>query len=295
MTGLSQDWRSGAAAARLRALGFSLPAERRIPNSVTVHVDMVEAKERYVHVSLDEQSYPVATSLDWVRRNGNASLRPMREFTFRQNQSHFPGYYWARTTRGWIRCESRHEVLRAKIADFDHDVVWIYSQPFTVVADVRVGGRWLRRKQTPDFMLVLRDGSVRIVNVTIRERARSERGAVTNGWMRTVCEEAGYAFEVWVGTRAQFRENVTFLANFRQRLADISLTESAAAERLDDIVASLQDGDDIGSVVARHAASGSDRRRVLSLIWGGLWRHRLAADLGAPLHLHTPIRKGAAT
>ena len=62
---------------------------------------------------------------------------------------------------GHVIYESRLELARLLLADFDLDVAAIAAQPFLLQA--RVAGA--ARHHVPDFLLVHADKSVRVVNV----------------------------------------------------------------------------------------------------------------------------------
>lgn len=60
---------------------------------------------------------------------------------------------------GWARVhESRLEPARLPLADFDPEVRGIFAQPCRLAA--RVGDR--TRHHVPDFLLVMRSGTVRV-------------------------------------------------------------------------------------------------------------------------------------
>lgn len=64
-----------------------------------------------------------------VLRSGD--IAPWRDFRWRHGQSHYSGLYWSSTTGGHVAYESRLELARLLLADFDPQVGWILSQPFS--------------------------------------------------------------------------------------------------------------------------------------------------------------------
>ncbi len=64
-----------------------------------------------------------------------------------------------------VICESRLELARLLLADFDSGVTAIAAQPFLLQA--RLDGR--ARRHVPDFLLVHADGAMRVV-ISTRER-----------------------------------------------------------------------------------------------------------------------------
>ncbi|MEU6371230.1 TnsA-like heteromeric transposase endonuclease subunit [Streptomyces sp. NPDC046931] len=91
-----------------------------------------------------------------VRRADFAESVPWRQFRSVRGQRHYSGTYMAATTGGPIVHESRLELARLLLADFDPVVRGIYSQSCRLVA--RVGDRV--RRHVPDFLLVTRSGTV---------------------------------------------------------------------------------------------------------------------------------------
>ncbi|WP_374194287.1 TnsA-like heteromeric transposase endonuclease subunit [Streptomyces sp. N35] len=55
---------------------------------------------------------------------------PVRTFSWSRGERHFPGWYWAATTRRHVGFESWLERDRLLLMDFDPSVVGISSQPF---------------------------------------------------------------------------------------------------------------------------------------------------------------------
>ena len=104
--------------------------------------------------------------------------------------------------------ESRLELARLLLADFDPDVVGIAAQPFLV--------READRRHVPDFLLSRADGSVLIVNVKPAERLEDERSRRRWRGLARVFAERGWEHEVWSGADAQLLANVRFLAGYRR-------------------------------------------------------------------------------
>nr|MDT0666067.1 TnsA-like heteromeric transposase endonuclease subunit [Micromonospora sp. DSM 115978] len=96
-----------------------------------------------------------------VGLSGVAAGSPWRVFRWRRGQAHYSGWYWSATTAGHVVYESRLELARLLLADFDPSVVRIAAQPFCLTAEV--GGR--RRWHVPDFLLVDAAGLASVVNV----------------------------------------------------------------------------------------------------------------------------------
>jgi hypothetical protein len=68
-------------------------------------------------------------ALEQVRAEHFTGSVPWRRFRSRQGQSHLSGRRWSATTGGHVLYESRLELARLLLADFDPDVVAIWAQP----------------------------------------------------------------------------------------------------------------------------------------------------------------------
>jgi len=109
---------------------------------------------------------------------------------------------WAETTGSHVVYESRLELTRLLVADFDPAVTAIAAQPFLLRA--HAGGRV--RRHVPDFFLVRADKSALLVNVKPAARLADPAvaGAARAG--------ARLDYEVWSGDAPVFLANVRFLA-----------------------------------------------------------------------------------
>ena len=132
------------------------------------------------------------------------STVPWRSVRSHRGQRHLPGWYWSATTGGYVLYESRLELARLLLGDFDSDVVGIAAQPLLV--------RDADRRHVPDFLLARADGSVLVVNVKPADRLDKEEIAEALAWAGRVFAERGWEHEVWSGANAQLLANVRFLA-----------------------------------------------------------------------------------
>ena len=194
------------------------------------------------------------------------SAVPWRSVRAHRGQRHLPGWYWSATTGGHVVYESRLELARLLLADFDPEVLGIAAQPF-LVTDVD-------RRHVPDFLLQRADGSVLIVNVKPAERLEDERIADALAWAGRVFGERGWEHEVWSGANAQLLANVRFLAGYRRAALFESAIEAAAVLSVGSVLTIAE------TEAALSAAGVSDPRPlVLHLLWSG----RVRADPLQPL------------
>jgi hypothetical protein len=202
-----------------------------------------------------------------VRARQVTGAVPWRAARSARGQTHFPGFFWSATMSGHVIYESRLELARLLLADFDRDVAAIAAQPFLVQA--RVGGR--TRRHVPDFLLVGADRSVRVVNVKPAARLADPDVAEALAWPGELFSQHGWEHEIWTGEDPLFLRNLRFLAGYRRPgLVPESL--------LNDVLAMVRPGDTIGGLGGRTPPGrgpGGVRAAVLRL----LWEQRLVTDL----------------
>ena len=189
--------------------------------------------------------------------------------------------YWCATTGGHVVYESRLELARLLLADFDPDVDRIWAQPCLLEAPV--GGRV--RRHVPDFLLVSPAGAVTVVNVKPASRLTDPKVAAALAWPGTLVTRRGWGYQVWSGGDPVMVENVRFLAAYRRPgLVD----DTAIAAALEHV----EDGEPLGLAETRLAA-GAPGWTVRPLLLTLLWRHRLVTDLSRPLSTDSPLHHAA--
>jgi hypothetical protein len=177
--------------------------------------------------------------------------------------------------------ESRLELARLLLADFDPDVSGVWAQPCRLVA--MVNGR--QRRHGPDFLLVSPGGEVAVVNVKPASRLSDSKVVEALSWPGELFTGHGWRYEVWSGCEAVVLENVRFLAGYRwPGIVAEDLIVRAWHE--------VRDGEPLGEVERRLAGDApgwSVRPALLAL----LWRHRLTTDLTRPLSGDAVLRRHA--
>lgn len=169
--------------------------------------------------------------------------------------------------------ESRLELARLLLADFDPQVGWILSQPLLIEATV--SGQ--TRRHVPDFALIDRQGLITIVNVKPASRLGYAKVAATLAWAGVAFGLRGWRHEVWSGAPEVVLANVRFLAGYRRR-------DRFEGPLLDNALAAVAEPESIGGIEARCSTVGPPeviRPVLLHLVWSGALR----ADLG---HLLSP-------
>ena len=148
------------------------------------------------------------TTLDRVVPADVVAGLPVREFRWYKGRQHYSGWYWSATMSGHVVYESRLELARIMLADFDPAVAGLAAQPFQLAGPD--GGR--DRRHVPDLLLVGGDGAVTVVDVKAASRLRDTEVRAQFSWTRAVAAARGWGFEAWSGADRRLLDNVRFLA-----------------------------------------------------------------------------------
>jgi len=209
--------------------------------------------------------------LDRLRVADFCGSVPWRQVRSRHGQAHYSGSYASAKMGGFVIYESRLELARLLLADFDPKVEKIYAQPFRLVA--RVGGRV--RRHVPDFLLVTVAGTARLVNVKPAGRLRDQQVAEALAWPGVLAERHGWEYEVWSGADVVVLENIRFLAGYRRP----GVVPAAEIERALECVRHGEQLADAELRLAGDRLRHEARPALLALLWAG----RLTTDLTRPL------------
>lgn len=220
----------------------------------------------------------VEAALDRLSVDDVVAGRPVREFRWHRGQRHYSGWYHSSTTGSLIAYESRLELARILLADFDRDVVGLAAQPFLLTGPDGPGVR----RHVPDLLLVHGDGLVRVVDVKAGSRVDEAKVQAQFSWTREVCALRGWAYETWCGADPVMLENVRFLAGYRR-------SELVQAELGPLVVEAAAEQSTVGGIemaLADRYSCEAVRPIVLNLLWRGV----LIADLSRPLAMSTSVR-----
>ena len=169
--------------------------------------------------------------------------------------------------------------------DFDPEVTGIASQPFW--SRRRRDGRV--RRHAPDFLVIGRDGGVRVVNVKPADQLKVPKVADALAWAGEVFAAQGWQHEIWSGAEPVFLANVRFLAGYR--FAD--RVEASIAEV---IARDAPSGATIGELEQGWPdRAGDARAAVLHLLWRGVFRTGLMVPLSAATRGTPPAWRGTRT
>lgn len=208
-----------------------------------------------------------------------AASRPWRMFRWHRGQAHYSGWYWAATMTRHVVYESRLELARLLLADFDREVTAIAAQPFCVSGCV--DGR--DRTHVPDFLLMDRAGLVTVVNVKPADRLADGKVSEALAWAGAVFGERSWRHEIWTGTSEVLLSNVRFLAAYRNPARVDPGLVSAVATRVETPMR-------LAEIERAWPRRGDEvRAAALHLVWRGAVR----TDLSVPLSGETMLERAA--
>lgn len=208
-----------------------------------------------------------------------AAGTPWRVFRWHRGQAHYSGWYWSATMGRHVVYESRLQLARLLLADFDRQVAAIAAQPFLVTAPAEDGRT---RRHVPDFLLVDRSGLVTVVNVKPADRLGDPKVARSLEWAGTVFESRGWRHEVWSQAPPAVLANVRFLAAYRhQARVPAELAAWVGGRAVPVSIAELE--------AAWPEQSDGIRSAALHLLWRGV----LTADLTRPLSAAAVLERAA--
>jgi len=167
-----------------------------------------DTEVRYV----DADGMHVDTSVAAVDAARLMTALPVRRIRSRAGQRHRPGLFWSATTRGHVPYESRLELDRLWLADFDPAVSWIAAQPMLLSGR----DRDRLRRHVPDLLLTRTGLKPLVVDVKPAVFAARPEVAEVFAWTSRVCSAAGWDYEVWTGGDPIVLANVRSLSVVRR-------------------------------------------------------------------------------
>lgn len=193
-------------------------------------------------------------------------VAPVREFRWSRRLGHFPGWWWAATTRRHVGYESWLEREHLRALDFDLQVVGIASQPFWLSWE---GKRGVRR-HAPDFFVRRPDGAGVVIDVRADDRIEPE-DAEAFAMTARACALAGWEFRRVGAFHPVLGANLRWLARYRHpRCAGPPEIARRLRERFAGPVPLLAGAADVGDTLA-----------VLPALFHLMWRQELVTDLRA--------------
>jgi hypothetical protein len=199
--------------------------------------------------------------------------KPVRSFSHRKRQRHFPGLWWSSTTRGHVGYESWLERDHLMLLDFEPSVVGIASQPFWLFWDEE--GR--RRSHAPDYFARLGDGRAMVIDCRPADRIKP-RDAAAFAATERACELVGWEYRLVSEPDPVLRTNVRWLAGYRHPRYRVPGVSEALREVFLDTAPLMAGAEEAGDPIA-----------VLPVLFHLLWCGELTAGLSTVLHEATPV------
>ena len=199
--------------------------------------------------------------------------KPVRSFSSRKRQRHFPGLWWSSTTRRHVGYESWLERDHLMLLDFEPSVVGIASQPFWLFWDEE--GR--RRSHAPDYFARLVDGRAMVVDCRPADRIKPRDAAAFAATQRA-CELVGWEYRLVSEPDPVLRTNVRWLAGYRHPRYRVPGVSEALREAFLDTAPLMAGAEETGDPIA-----------VLPVLFHLLWCGELTAGLSTVLHEATPV------
>jgi len=232
---------------------------------------MKTASQYEAEVSYKNAAGAVTTTA-WSSADADLLVRgaPWRRFPWWVGQRNYSGWYWCATESTHVGYESRLELSRLMVADYDPSVKHIASQPFHLefIVDRK------RVKRVPDYLLCT--DSVPLV-IDVKRRAALEKPEAANilALTRTVIESRGWRYEVATEQPRIEYTNIRFLSGYRRPWLYQPDVLSALRQ-------SAQQGEDmtIRDVVV---GSGLPKPVALAGFFHLLWRQEYSVDMTCKL------------
>jgi hypothetical protein len=203
---------------------------------------------------------------------------PVRDFRSYKGRLHYSGWYWSATMARLVAYESRLELARILLADFDPGVTGLAAQPFLLAgAD---GGRV--RRHVPDLLLAGAGGAVTVVDVKAPSRMADPAVRPQFAWTQRVCAGKGWAFEAWSGSEPRLLGNVRFLAVYRR-------SQVITAGLIPAVLEAARQQQTI-SAIELQLSCQHRRELVRPVVLHLLWTGQPRADLGQVIGPDTPVR-----
>lgn len=212
--------------------------------------------------------------LDLVELTGDviAASSPVRRPGRHSDMPNKPGTFFSSTNRDLVQYESQLEEEFLYFADFDPLVLGIRAQPFSLwgLVDGKV------RKHTPDFALLCRDGSVRIVNVKPESRIHDVDVGDLHDWVEHTIAPNGFVHEEYVGAPRLVVRNLRYIAGAR---VEQWMSHYPRAQ----VFNAWKPGDTIGALERRLSSDFPQaviRASIRNLLWNSAFRTDLRRSLG---------------
>jgi len=203
---------------------------------------------------------------------------PIRQPAEFHGQRNHPGTFWSHVEQAHLDYESRHELSRLLLADYDPNTRAVRTQPLTFA-----GRRDCGMPVTPDILLSTVHGT-RLIEVKTTKGLRDPRTRLKLRASRALADYLGWSYEVFLAIEPQLLRNLQFLHDYQDasRISPSALDSVlAAADRLDSPFR-------LGDLEANEAILGDDLRAA---VLHAIRTHKVQADLRQPLDLDMELSR----
>lgn len=232
-----------------------------------LNLDVTYLSSDAVRVDTDLRSVSLAAVIQGM---------PVRRVHTAAGKKNYIGEFWSATTGAHLPYESRLELDRLWLADFDSSVAWIATQPF-----------WMRgkdgcdvRRHVPDALLRLTSGDFVVVDVKPIEFQSEPRVAAVLNWTSRACAARGWRYEVWGGADPVLLANIRHLGRARRAW----LLADAAVQIAGNVDPSGKSWRVVRDELHTTGVDCADWC-ISAMLWRGMW----TADLCSPLSVDTVL------
>lgn len=242
------------------------------------HGSMPNVSDVQVHLRLEGRDAPVIVPICDAAPGLVKLAQPWRTYRWFFGHKYHSGGYWTATTSAHVTYETRLQLRRLILADFDPSVTHIVAQPFQIHATVDGAPR----RYVPDYYLETTRGPI-VLHIASTERRATPRSLDTYAWMREALEKWEWTFDIVGEPPPRCFHNVHMLAGYRR-----------CPVTLHPALTQLQSLDLAGMTIGEAIASIADERDIArAALMHLIWTHHVSIDLNARIRDDT--RLSAAT
>ncbi len=199
--------------------------------------------------------------------------RPWRRVRHFRGQKHLPGWYWSERIGRRLMYESRLEMARLMVADFNPRLVDIREQVFHLTMTLDDGSVV---RHIPDFFISIEGEPPRLVNVKPPGWEEDGRMRETFEALGALCAQKGWWYETWTGQDRIYLENLRWLTGYRRRVV-IPATD----EEISSTLGLVTEPTRVGDLERRARVLGIVQPRPV--LMHAIWMSLLNADLTVAL------------
>lgn len=227
-----------------------------------------------IHLRVKGQETPLAIPIGDIEPEAVNGAPPWRSSRWFFGHEYHSGAYYSATTSTQVIYETRLQLRRLILADFDPSVTFVVAQPFQLHA--MVDGA--HRRYVPDYFLTTTNGPV-VLDVAPSDRRSTPRSRDTYSWVRKALSTRQWTLDVVSEPPPTFFHNVHMLAGYRR--CPVTLRTALQQLRSLNLI-----GMTVGEALARVTGERSTAYAALMHL---LWTHDVSVDLNARIRDDTTL------